>query len=435
MTRADDRTSSPPVVLPKGATGVRAWRRERVKRQKRRRRAAAVGVFLAVVAAAVLVWMQAPAGDRTSSSLGPANTVPAVGPLPCLLTVTGDGGAVAGIAALVPRPDGRGGTVLAIPPNTITEVVPGGQQALSTALATTPNAPGPDKMVATVENMLGISVRSIAVASFSQLGTLLSPAGTLHVVLSVPIKPANGSSGESFGPGAVAVAPGQVGDFLSDVSAAGPTEQASRLATLVQAWTIAIRAHPSASGFGSAGTTVASGGQASTTMAPPVTGASSLTTALTQLARGTTLVELLPVDEIPAESPGAPVEFQVDQKQLFTILPALVPGQPGALEPRPKVQLLNGTGGLGLDEEAMLALEPWVDVSLSGNACTPQATSSKFTCFGYGKTRIITYDARGRADAVRVARLLGTGEILTSTANSDIVDMTVIVGADFHVSG
>lgn len=407
------------MVLPRGATGVRSWRRERLRRQRRQRRLAAAVLFLAVLGAAVLVGMESPAGERTSTTVAAPAPVPPVGPLPTLLVVTDNSANVVDLAVLIPLLSGKGGSIVAMPTETVTEIVPGGAQPISAALVSTPNAPGDEKMISSVENMLGISVPSIAVVDFTQLSTMLEPTGGLHVDLPDSIIPNPDTEGNTFYAGPNLVSASEVGSFLSDQSAAGTTEQVQRFGLLVQAWADALRSDP----------------QAAPSSASTAVGAGALGKTLTALSRGAAVVAPLPLQEIPAESPGAPIEYQLNSAQYLQMLPSLDPGQPGALEPRPKVQLLNGTGGLGLDEEAMVKLEPWVQVTLSGNACTPQGSQAQISCFGYATTKIITYDSRGREAAQRVRQLLGTGEILRSTGSSDIVDMTVIVGADFHVSG
>jgi len=413
--------TTPTVVLPRGSTGVRSWRREKVRRRRRQRRAAAAVLFLLTAGAALLLWMQSPAGERPVSHPVASFAPPLTGPVPVAFAVAGSDGRAVDLAVLIPLPSGRGGTVLVVPTETVTQVVPGGAQPISTALISTTNAPGEVKMVSTLEDMLGFRIGAISVARLSSMQQLLAAAGPLTVDLPAPIQPPASATGASFPTGAVTVQPSQVGSFLTDVSNEGATEAAVRFGLLVQAWAEAVHSNRSAA-------------PSPFTQVSGVEQPGPLASGLIKLSRGAVDVVSVPVQEIPAESPGASVEYQVDEAKLRQMIPSLVPGQPSALQARPKIQLLNGTGGLGLDEEAVAKLEPYVQVALSGNACSPQGTSAQILCFGYAKTEIIAYDAIGRADAAEVRRLLGAGEILDSRGSSGIVDMTVIVGADFNAS-
>lgn len=89
-----------------------------------------------------------------------------------------------------------------------------------------------------------------------------------------------------------------------------------------------------------------------------------------------------------------------------------------------RLQILNGVGVPGLGQEVAQQLRPGgYRVVLTGNA----------DHFDYAETLIVVYE--NTADQVAVARdirdLLGVGRIEQSTTPQTVVDVTIVVGADF----
>lgn len=98
------------------------------------------------------------------------------------------------------------------------------------------------------------------------------------------------------------------------------------------------------------------------------------------------------------------------------VFPDLVPGA------RFRVQILNGAGTPGVAQVVQpLLIDAGARVTLSGNADR----------FDYATTQVVYYDD-ARLDAAKAIRAaLGTGTIVKSLAGLDVVDVTVVVGADF----
>ncbi len=89
---------------------------------------------------------------------------------------------------------------------------------------------------------------------------------------------------------------------------------------------------------------------------------------------------------------------------------------------RPSVQVLNGTGALGVAERVTEKLLPaGVQVKLTDNADR----------LNYPQTQIVYYDQRRATIAQRVRNALGVGTLVLSRRPIDVVDVTVIVGKDF----
>jgi len=85
---------------------------------------------------------------------------------------------------------------------------------------------------------------------------------------------------------------------------------------------------------------------------------------------------------------------------------------------RPRVEILNGTGAVGVAQGAAAKVVPaGGEVTLTGNV----------PGFGVATTQVVYYRDAQRADA---QRLLGCGVLKKATTAIGVVDVTVIVGAD-----
>jgi hypothetical protein len=136
--------------------------------------------------------------------------------------------------------------------------------------------------------------------------------------------------------------------------------------------------------------------------------------------------ELLPVKVFGAA--GSEDTYQVrEQQSAELIADTLAPSRPpGGEAGRLRVQVLNGVGtpGIGRQIDQRLDGEP-VRVTLTDNAVN----------FEQATTRILIYDDNPaiREAAERVRERLGVGTIELSRQPQSVVDLTIVVGADFTV--
>ncbi len=92
---------------------------------------------------------------------------------------------------------------------------------------------------------------------------------------------------------------------------------------------------------------------------------------------------------------------------------------------RPKAELRNGTGTVGLTQRVASFVVPiGVEVVLTDN----------INGFGQATTTVVYYRDENRADAERLVRALGVGNVAKAKREVDVVDLTVIVGADFETA-
>jgi hypothetical protein len=400
-----------PIPLPDLRWHERVRRRRRERRLRRRRRLRRAGFgFVAVVLAAGLVALlagpvqrlasrerrggeaSAPGGAATSTP-PPAPTVP-----PVLLVNQDAAGRASSLTVLVPALSGRGGTLLLIPPGTMTEVASLGLEPVRQSL----ELGGAPRVQATVENLLGATLAGVVVVDDPAMASLVAPVGPLTV--NVPDRV------EQLGPGGqvevlyeagrVTLPPAGAGRFLAAKGRASDLARLTRHQAFWDAWLPRLRERPSA--------------------VPPRW--PELGAALTALAAGPVETRLVPVEAFGAAADGGEL-YKVRADELSRLVAGVFPtaARQGVAE-RPRVQVLNGTGALELADAVRAKLGAGFDVRLTGNAAR----------FDYERTEIIFYERDQEAVADRLRQTLGVGTLVLSRRPLDVVDVTVIVGKDFH---
>jgi hypothetical protein len=296
---------------------------------------------------------------------------------PVVALVDGAGVLAAALVLALGAP-GRTSLVLALPGGLATEVPGLGPAPIAAAYAT-----GGDRLLrAVVENLLGVPLGPLVVVGPAEVSRLLGAGGASVL--------AQGPGGEPL-----AVALGE--ELLAEA-----------------------RARPTA--------------------LPAGLSRSAALAVLAELARRRTAVvspevepvgsEALPAQSAPAQ-PGAAPALRVPllapaRGALASLVRQAFPPQAGAAARRPRVQILNGTGALGLDAAVFERLVPAVRVEVTGNAPS----------FGHRHTEIVYYGDRpsAYAAAALVRRILGTGVLVASPQAVGVVSVTVLAGADLSGS-
>lgn len=134
---------------------------------------------------------------------------------------------------------------------------------------------------------------------------------------------------------------------------------------------------------------------------------------------GSMTVGVLPVDRVGA---GDVDVYVVDREGTFFAdkldFLALAPD-------RPRVEVLNGTRGVGVTRPvAGLLIESGYKLIKTGNAADV-----------YSTTLVIAQGARNQAPATDVVRRLGAGEMVVEQPGSGVVDVSIIVGTDLGQQG
>ena len=130
---------------------------------------------------------------------------------------------------------------------------------------------------------------------------------------------------------------------------------------------------------------------------------------------------VLPVEAVAGVS-GADEQYRVDEPALAELIARLFPSAAAAGRDRVRVQILNGVGVAGVAQRVQpLLVDAGGRMTLSGNADR----------FDYTVTQVVYYDDDDLPAARAIQRALGVGEVVKSLAGLEVVDVTVVVGADF----
>ena len=93
---------------------------------------------------------------------------------------------------------------------------------------------------------------------------------------------------------------------------------------------------------------------------------------------------------------------------------------------RPRVEILNGTGAVGLAQSIATRLVPaGGQITLTGNVAN----------FGLTNTQVVYYNKRDRPAAERMVRALGCGVLKAAESPIGVVDVTILAGADCFRTG
>jgi hypothetical protein len=384
-------------MVPASPPARRAVRRRERQRRRWQLVGSAAAVLVVVVAAAGAVTA-AIAGDDAPSRPAAAPTgadraagAPApAGPRTALVVQAGSDGNAASLTVLATGP--RTHELLLVPPGTMTELPSFGLEALGSALS----LGGPALLQASVENLLGVTVDDLVLVDDGRLRDLVANAGDLTVDLPQPV-PARWDAGRNV------IAPADVGTLWAAPAETNDLARLARHQAFWEAWLSKLQRDRRALPGG------------------------SLRPYLDALRRSSPSIDLLPVEALDA---GAGSElYKVRDDELEALVKSSLPdavarGAAG----RPRVQVLNGTGAVGVAQHVTLRLvQPPLRarVAYTGNADS----------FEHDETQVVFYDRKDQAMAERVRDALGVGRVVLSRVPLGIVDVTVVVGRDFEPPG
>jgi ribosome-associated protein len=141
---------------------------------------------------------------------------------------------------------------------------------------------------------------------------------------------------------------------------------------------------------------------------------------LVALARADVGFDTLPVDTL---SSGSIARYEIRQPDADQLVRADLPSAMFTFGTRLRVEVLNGTGAIALTQEVARRVVPAGDeVTLTGNV----------PGFGVRHTQVVYYRTADLPAARRLAAALGVGSVALGNVPLDVVDLTVVVGKDFH---
>jgi hypothetical protein len=380
------------VPLPDKGDGTR--RRQRAERQRRSRRlgrrAALALPVLVVVAGLAYVGFGiyfAATDDESGSGESPAEVIdPLEADLadapPDLVVLSDADGAVYGVTILAPA----SAAIVHVPPGTLVEVPSLGLASLADA----DRQGGDDVLQHSLENVLGIRFGAVVHLDPAALAAELERTGplTVHLGEAVEDRDANGQVTVVFPAGDVDVDAENVVAFLSETGAQSALQ---RLVRHQGFWTALV-----------------------------ADGDSSIDGAAAMAGRDVRQ-RVLPVQAVSGVD-GDDEQYRVVDDDLPALVALAFPGSASPGAARIRVRILNGAGTPGIAQQVQpLLVDAGAEVTLSGNADR----------FDYPTTQVVYYDDASAGAARAVQEALGVGELVKSLTDLAVVDVTVVVGADF----
>ena len=393
--RLPDMADPPSIPLPPTPDGTRAQKRREMRRQRRRRGFLALVVVVALVAGAALLLRDDGTGAGRDAGSVDAPTATEVKVPPVLLAERAPDGSASWLTEVVPAPDGTGGSLLLIPNGTMAEVPSLGLEPVAAALA----AGGPERLLTATENLIGAPLGTVDVLDAGGLAQLLAPVGPLVVDIPERVEDVfpSGRVAVLYEAGRNRIEPTEVSRLLSATGNSTALARLARHQAFWEAWLTRIKQQPKLAPDGALGK------------------------ALRAIASGRWSIRVVPVKSAGTLGSGQQI-YQLDRKALPAVLRTVFPGAARDVADRPRVRVLNGTGELELAQRVSEKLVPaGIEVTLTGNA----------NPLGQRQTQVIYYDARKRAMAEKVRAALGVGILVHNRNETDVVDVTVIVGKDF----
>jgi LCP family protein required for cell wall assembly len=421
----DDLSGEPADEPAEETAAPRGPRQAARRRRRRKRRLQVLGVLVlgGLIAFAVSSLPRERAGDRPAADPRPTQVATEAAPPEqdtLLLVRHGpDDGPALGITLLAAGEDEEDDLVLFLPEASLVDIPGFGLDRLGLAH----QYGGAALVEASVENLLGVDIDHVAAVSNSGLAALLARTGGMDVEVDEQLisRQEDGSAAVRFEPGA------QFLDGERLVEYWGFRQRGeSELDTFPRQQQV-LAALFDAVGDGEVLDALVSDG------APQLdtsADAELLASLLEQLAQaqesGELAYALLPVTPFGAGADPDDVTYRAVPDDVAKLaegpLAASVPGG-GALQAA-RIQVLNGVGLPGIGQE--------VDRRLEGTGFRIVLTDNARD-FDFTETRILVYseDEASLAAAEQVQSRLGVGTIQISRQPQSVVDLTIVVGADF----
>ena len=290
-------------------------------------------------------------------------------------------------------------SILLLPVATQVEVPSLGPQAL----ADLPNDGDPALLGTTVENLLGVKVTRTLVVDDAGLNAALAVAAPVPVDLHRVVQ-FDGSPDQVVAAGTQRTSVGEAARLLVSRQTGSELDRLVTVQDVFDGWLRRLR--------------IASVARATVRAQP------SLAALVAAAKAGDRRTDTLPVQSVTTgggerfEPRTADVRRYAAEAFPYALL--------AAGGSRPRVEILNGTGGVGLAQTIAARIVPaGGQVTLTGNVQN----------FGLTNTQIVYYRNADRAAAQRLLRALGCGVLKKADTALGVVDVTILAGADCFRTG
>jgi hypothetical protein len=130
-------------------------------------------------------------------------------------------------------------------------------------------------------------------------------------------------------------------------------------------------------------------------------------------------IDTMPVDSLTT---GGDERYEVREPELVDYVARVMPGlRLGGSARRPRVEILNGTGALGVAQAVADAVVP------AGGRVT---LTENVPGFGLDATQVVYYEDEWRTAAERLVAAMGCGSLRRAGKDIGIADVTILVGSD-----
>ena len=293
------------------------------------------------------------------------------------------------------RTGGRVASVVFVPTTTLVQVPAFDTQTLTDL----PKLGSSTLLATTVANALGIHFNQVTVVGDKGLTELLAPAKRFDVTFGRPVQVDDSAGTLAFTRGRAHISASDATRLLTGKDSAGILEHLVTVQAVLQGWFNRMRNESVAR------TTIKVSSQARTLVA---------------LAHADVSFDTLPVDTL---SSGSIARYEIRQPDADQLVRADLPSAMLTSGKRLRVEVLNGTGAIALTQEVARRVVPaGGEITLTGNV----------PGFGVRHTQVVYYRTADLPAARRLAAALGVGSVALGNVPLDVVDLTVVVGKDFH---
>jgi hypothetical protein len=348
-------------------------------------------LVLAVVVGAV-VRSQDDGGGSPRAGAGAATPIDE---RPVLLVHTGAGGN--DLLAIADR-DGDQGSVLLVPTAMQLDVPSEG----TTTLAAIPALDAGKLLTNSVENEVGVRIGRTKLVDDAALTAALGPAAPISVTLNDAV--AFSDRPTKYPSGTQQLSAAQASELMSAPQSVNELDRLVVVASVMDGWMDRLK-DPAV-----AKATLA----LEPSLAPLVAAANA----------PDRRIDTVPVASIAT---GGGERFDVRPAELHTIVRRAFPGsQLGEGGTRPKVEILNGTGALGVAQATAAKVVP------AGGQVT---LTDNLPGFGLTETQVVYYEDRWRNAAQKILAGMGCGSLRKAGQDVKVANVTILVGSDCPAYG
>jgi hypothetical protein len=259
---------------------------------------------------------------------------------------------------------------------------------------------GPNSLLRTaLGNALGIHFDQLIVVGNQRLTQLLAPAHRLDVNFVRSVQVDDDAGTLAFTRGRAHITAADATRLLIGPATQGGLEHLVTVQAVLEGWFATLR--------------TASVARATERVVPAAS-------SFVDLAHAHVGFDTLPVDVL---SSGSVTRYELRKPAADDLIRAHFPYALFTTGKRPRVEILNGTGAIALTQAVAERIVPaGGEITLTGNV----------PGFGVRHTSVVYYRNSDLPAARRVAAALGVGSVAEGNVPLDVVDLTVVVGADFH---